>query len=152
MKKLSFLQKLLHILGTADPTVVSWCDDGCSFVVSDVDRYVCAHARLHLSLESTFYAVLLTFCKSPDAVTSAWPFQCCGHLSRASAPVWFIFMFILSDIPPWMTPGPPCTDFDFAGKKGVPVAFGRLPPCPANLLLPFQHIHALYRDKSRPLP
>ncbi len=36
-KKLSFLQKLLHILGTADHAVVSWADDGNSFIVHDVD-------------------------------------------------------------------------------------------------------------------
>jgi hypothetical protein len=37
-KKLSFLQKLLHILATADVSVVSWADDGSSFIVYDVDR------------------------------------------------------------------------------------------------------------------
>lgn len=38
IKKMSFLQKLLHILSTADPEVVSWSPDGDSFVVHDVDR------------------------------------------------------------------------------------------------------------------
>lgn len=37
-QKLSFLQKILHILATADQTVISWSDDGCSFVVHDTDR------------------------------------------------------------------------------------------------------------------
>ena len=48
-KKLSFLQKLLHIIATSPPDVVSWADDGLSFFVQDEDRWVdaqCLRSRM----------------------------------------------------------------------------------------------------------
>ena len=39
-KKLSFLQKLLHIMATTESDVMSWSASGESFFVYDVDRYV----------------------------------------------------------------------------------------------------------------